>query len=360
MARRRLTPPAARPAAGGEAPSGPRPALGAGLEPGPPIARAAGEAARAGAETARAARELAEARAEGRVLVDVPLEAIEDGHLPRDRAPGAVPDEETRALMASLREHGQRTPAEVADLGTGRFGLISGWRRFTALRALFEETGEERFGVLRAIVRGDLGRGEGPAAFVAMVEENEIRVGLTPYERGRIAVLAAEQGAFASPEEAVETLFAAASRAKRSKIRRFAALHQALGDALRYPAHLSERLGLRAAEALKGGAAAEDRLRAGLALADPEGGPAAEAEALSAAVEAALRIGSGRGVSRAKPGRPQREVVSERRLGPGLTLTELREGRRVLFELSGEGAQDAAVLEKVRAALDGIAEGQGG
>jgi ParB family chromosome partitioning protein len=357
MARRRLAPPADRPAAAEEGAARRKAPAGV-LEPGPPIAFAAGEAARAGAETARAARELAEAKAEGRILIDVPLEAVEDGRLPRDRAPDAVPAEETHALMASLREHGQRTPAEVAPLRTGRYGLVSGWRRLAALRALHAETGDPRFGVLRAILRTDIADGQGPAAFVSMVEENEIRLGLTPYERGRIAVLAAEQGAFRSVEAAVDVLFAAGSKAKRSKIRRFAELHRALGDVLRHPTHLSERLGLRTAEALKAGPSAIRRLRGTLSAADPSRSPEAEAETLSRTLDAMLNPGPKPGVSRAKPGRPRRAVVAERRLGPGLTLTELREGDRVLFQLSGEAAGDERVLERMRAALE--AAGQEG
>lgn len=51
-----------------------------------------------------------------------------------------------------------------------------------------------------------------------MVEENEVRANLSHYERGRIAVLAAEQGHFTHVEEAVARLSGAASKAKRSKI----------------------------------------------------------------------------------------------------------------------------------------------
>jgi len=56
---------------------------------------------------------------------------------------------------------------------------------------------------------------------------------------------------FVSVEVAVDQLFAAASKAKRSKIRSFAAIHEALGDLLNFPTHLSERSGLQLATALR-------------------------------------------------------------------------------------------------------------
>ncbi|SDX92584.1 chromosome partitioning protein, ParB family [Albimonas donghaensis] len=362
MARRRLTLPAADDAPT-PAPAPRRPAAPFG---GAPIAAAAGEAARAGAEAARDARLLAQAEAEGRLLIDIPLDRIEAEHLARDRAPRAVEDEETEALVASLRAHGQRTPAEVLALGEGRYGLVSGWRRLGALRALHAQTGEPRFGVLRALVRG-AGQGDGPpadaAAYVAMVEENEIRVGLSPYERGRIAVVAAERGAFESVEAAVDRLFAAASKAKRSKIRSFATLHSGLGDLLLHAPRISERLGLRLADLLReGGPAVRREMRAALADADPEREAEGELALLARAAEAAAaRIGSwsepAEEVSRAKRGgRPRREEVFSRALVPGLRLTGYAEGERVVFELSGPRAGEPEVREKARALLERLGD----
>jgi ParB family chromosome partitioning protein len=58
-------------------------------------------------------------------------------------------------------------------------------------------------------------------AYVAMVEENEIRVGLSYYERARVAARAAEAGVFEDASAAIDVLFSTASKAKRSKIRSF-------------------------------------------------------------------------------------------------------------------------------------------
>jgi ParB family chromosome partitioning protein len=323
----------------------------------PPAARLAAEAASASAAALAEARKLAEAEAEGRVLIDIPLDAIEAGHLARDRLDGAVPDEDEAALIASIRAHGQRAPAEVVALEDGRWGLISGWRRLSALRALHQETGEARFSVLRAIPRGrdSAGRAD-PEAYLAMVEENEIRAGLSPYERGRIAVLAAGQGAFPSVSEAVNGLFGAASKAKRAKIRRFAELHEALGPDLRHPQAIPERLGLRLAEGLKAFEGAEEALRRALRAA-PEGRSAeAERAWLEDMVEALTPRSASRraGVSHAKPaGRPpsRREPLAE-----GLFLVETAGPKGVVFRLEGPRAADPEVLERARALLRRLSE----
>ena len=103
------------------------------------------------------------------------------------------------SLRESLRLHGQRTPIEVTPLvaeGHGAalpYGLISGWRRLQALKALHAATGEPRFATVQALVR----RPETAAdAYVTMVEENEIRLGLSHYERARVAALATARGVF--------------------------------------------------------------------------------------------------------------------------------------------------------------------
>jgi len=94
-----------------------------------------------------------------------------------------------------------------------------------------------------------------------MVEENEIRVGLSYYERARIAAKAADAGVHPDRRTAVRALFAAASRAKRSKIASFLALHDALDDRLRFPAAIPERLGLALSRALEADPSLREKLR---------------------------------------------------------------------------------------------------
>jgi hypothetical protein len=120
-----------------------------------PIAQIAGDSAVAAA-LREVTDELQAARAEGRLVQRLPLGAIEADHLVRDRI--ADNPEERLALQASIRARGQQTPVEVVDLGHGRYGLISGWRRLQALTALRTETGDERFATVQALLR----RPDGP------------------------------------------------------------------------------------------------------------------------------------------------------------------------------------------------------
>lgn len=212
--------------------------------PPPPIAQVAGDAAVTSA-LEQVAGELQSAKAEGRMILNVSLRDIDASYLVRDRL--VADDDDMATLKASLRARGQQTPIEVVELDEGRYGLISGWRRLTALMALFDETQDTRFGQIQCLIR----RPEGAAdAYLAMVEENEIRVGLSYYERARIAALAAEQGVYPTGQRAVKDLFASASRAKRSKIGAFLQVHDLLDMVLKFPTALTERFGLELSKAL--------------------------------------------------------------------------------------------------------------
>ncbi len=82
-----------------------------------------------------------------------------------------------------------------------------------------------------------------------MVEENEIRAELSPWERGRIAALAARQEIFPTIEEAVAKLYAAADRQKRARLRSLAHVVDELDGWLAAPERLSQRQALRLAAA---------------------------------------------------------------------------------------------------------------
>lgn len=208
-----------------------------------PIAQVAGDAS-AAAALQDLAGEVKRARDEGRMIQALPIMDVDAHHLVRDRM--MADEDELQVLMASLKARGQQTPIEVVETGKdesgqGRYGLISGWRRLTALRRLAEETGEARFETVQALIR----RPEtAEAAYTAMVEENEVRVGLTYYERARIAAKAVEQGVFDHERAALQELFASASRAKRSKIGAFLKLYHAADAVLQFPAAIPERLGV--------------------------------------------------------------------------------------------------------------------
>jgi hypothetical protein len=180
--------------------------------------------------------------------------------LARDRI--ADNPEERLALQASIHARGQQTPVEVVDLGKGRNGLISGWRRLRALTTLREETGDERFATVQALLR----RPDGAAsAYLAMVEENEIRVGLGHYERAQIAARAVEQGVYPGLEAALNRVYQNVSRVKRSRIRSFVTVYQTLNGSLRFPAAPPERVGLSLAQALEADAGLADRMKTAFA-----------------------------------------------------------------------------------------------
>lgn len=309
------------------------------LGPSVPIARVAGDAA-ASAALAELAGALADARSEGRLVERLPLDAVETGWLMRDRAsPGQPDDPDLAALVESLRSHGQRSPIEVAETAPGRYGLISGWRRVTALRQLRAETGEARFATVLAFLR----RPEtAEAAYVAMVEENEIRLGLSFYERARIVAKSVEAGVFPAPQEALRHLFATASRAKRSKVGSFLRIYQVLGDGLRFPEALSERQGLAVAKALEEEPGFAARLQAALARAAP-----ATAEAERDTIAAALAAGAA-APRKAAPATPGTAAPAAEEIRPGVFLS--RRAGRVL--LSGPGV-DAALCERLERWLRG-------
>jgi ParB family transcriptional regulator, chromosome partitioning protein len=298
-----------------------------------PIARVAAEAAAASAfeevaETLRAARE------GGRMVLDLPLDQVAADHLTRDRlAPRALAeDEEMAALKASIREHGQRAPIDVVALkGPLPFGLISGWRRLAALRTLHAETGEAHFATVRALVTRPESAG---AAYLAMVEENELRVGLSQYERARLAALAAARGVFPSENAALHALFAGSSRPKLSRIRAFLELFHALDGVLRFPQAIPERLGLALAERLREGQGPQIA--------------AALADAAPATPEAELAL-----LARlAAPPRSAPAPKAAEDILPGVRLEARRRGDRLMLTLKGRGVTPELEARLRRALAD--------
>ncbi|MCZ0960916.1 ParB/RepB/Spo0J family partition protein [Paracoccus benzoatiresistens] len=321
-----------------------RPSIGPGIAP---IAQVAAETAAlsaAGDADARAARardqvdaeRLRQAEEQGLLIVELPLDQIDEGAMIRDRM--VMSEDEMQELRLSIAANGLRLPIEVFALGTpeGRkagYGLLSGYRRLHAVRALRELTRDAKYDRIRALIRP---KAEADAAFVAMVEENEVREELSHFERGRIAVIAANQGAFANVEDAVNRLFATGSKAKRSKVRSFALIFEELGDMLRFPEALTEKRGLRLSAALREGA--ESRLRKALSAGSP--GDAEEEwlllEPVLAQVEGAPR-------SPARGGRPRTKAPVQYgwiddltiRTTSGITIRRARDGNAHVLRLEG-------------------------
>lgn len=337
--RKRLSP--ARPGAHPPA----EPATGRGLlASAPPIAQVAADSSTAAA-LAEVSGALEAARDEGRLIQALPLAAVEDDYLMRDRM--VADPEEMAALKASLAARGQQTPIEVVALPSGRYGLISGWRRVRALRDLLAEGGPDT--VLALLRRPDTAAD----AYAAMVEENEIRVGLSYYERARVVVRAVEAGVFADEPAALKGLFATASRAKRSKIGSFTGLYRQLDRHLRFPAVLTERQGLALAKRLDQEPAALARLKDRLRKLD-----AADASAEQAALARFLSPG---GAAQPAPAPAPKPAV--RRTGPppdpkgaevapGVFLSGLSSPDGGEIVLAGPGV-DTAFVDQLRTWMGG-------
>jgi ParB family chromosome partitioning protein len=307
------------------------------LRPIAPIAAIAAEAAaqsEAEDPTTRAdAERYRKALADGMMVEALALDHIAADDILRDRA--VIDADEMAELKTSIATHGLRLPIEVYPITEPNkgfsYGLISGWRRLTALRELRTETGDPRYGTIKALIRKPDSAAD---AYISMVEENEIRADISQYERGRIAVLAAEQGAFDSYSDAVGALFASGSKAKRSKIRSFALLHETLGDVLRFPAALSERQGLQLAGMVKAGQGG--RLRDALAQAHP--GDATDEWAL---LEGAVK--PTQPTLQPKPSAPRTAPTphSRRSLPQGVSLIHERNGTGHVLRLEGAGVTEA-------------------
>lgn len=274
------------------------------VRPAPPIA---GQAAESAAQAAldEVSETLSRARSEGRMVITLPLAQIDTGHLVRDRLP--VEDGELEALVQSLRSRGQQTPVEVTPLGKDRYGLISGWRRCQALSRVHGDTAE-----VLALVRHPETSG---AAYVAMVEENEIRTGLSFYERARVVVKTVENRVYASEKEALIALFGHVPRARRSKVKSFISIVRALDSELRFPQAISERAGLALAKALDQDATLAGKMTARLSKELPQ-----NAEAEQALIAACLAGQTAK--KQALKGALEANSPSEIR--PGLILKESR------------------------------------
>lgn len=313
--------------------SGPAAGLAGGMRP--PIADVAGDAA-----TAAALHELSDmvnkARDDRRIIQKLPLGAIVDDHLMRDRLAMAVDLGEMETLIASLKERGQQVAIEVSDLGDGKYGLISGWRRLQALREIAAETPD--LDTVLAIVRDP---DDAADAYQSMVEENEIRVGLSFYERARIVVQSVNAGVFRADRVALKKLFGAVPKSKRSKINAFIPLVSALDGALPYPAAISEKQGLALSKALTGDEARAEMLRAAFLTDVPE-----SAQAQSERITAFLRPPSAK--PKVSNPTPSADVHYIR---DGLTM-RVQKGGKVLLE--GERMTEPHFLQKLKDALNNL------
>ncbi|HUS54947.1 MAG TPA: hypothetical protein VMY41_13220 [Thermohalobaculum sp.] len=187
----------------------------------------------------------------------IPLAEIDGGALTRDRS--GLDQDALNELRASIAASGLRMPIEIFPLtepkvqASGppqRYGLLSGFRRLYAYQAQFEQTGQPRYATNPAFLRT---RGTMAEALAAVVEENEIRAAISPWERGRIVWLAHRQEVFGTIEEAVAKLYPAANKFKRSRLRSLAHLVEELDGLLTNPESLSQQRLLRIDAAFRAG-----------------------------------------------------------------------------------------------------------
>ena len=196
---------------------------------------------------------------------------------------------------------------------------------------------------------------EADAAFAAMVEENEVRAELSHFERGRIAVIAAQQGAFANTEEAVNRLYATGSKAKRSKVRSFALIFEELGDMLEFPEDLTEKRGLRVSAALRLGA--EAQLREALS-----GRPAKDSDEEWAALEPIIvgfesgpRDASRGGRPKSKPKELGWTNAKTLQLSSGITIRWAQDSRGHILRFEGRGI-DSEIMKSLMTEIRNLLE----
>ncbi len=170
----------------------------------------------------------------------IPLDLIKSEKLTRDRVSGR--DEEIDELKSSIRDIGLSNPIRVEKLEQG-YELIQGYRRLTAFRELYEETGDPAYA---AIPSGINASGEQiQQLYRRMVDENLVRRAVS---FGEMAVLAiayrSEDPTVESYDRAVELLFASSGRQRRSYIKSFVRLIQQVGGQLEHPEALPRAQGL--------------------------------------------------------------------------------------------------------------------
>lgn len=254
----------------------------------------------------------------------LPLAAIDEDAVPRDRS--VIDAAKLAELQRSIAASGLRQPVEVFATRSG-YGLISGFRRLMAYRAL-EELHGHRYGRIPAFLRPaeDVAQ-----AFARVIEENDIRAGLSAWERGRTLVVAGEAG-FDTLDAALAGLYPHADRRKRARLRQLAEVVEAFDGAFEAPELWSENRLLRLSSVLRLGW--DEIVREALAHA----APGAEWEAIAPVVAEAEALPA---PERATPNRPRRLV----RLPRGLTIRRERNAAGYVLHITGRGATDALVGE---------------
>jgi ParB family chromosome partitioning protein len=193
-------------------------------------------------ENDRLAHEHVRLKKQGLITDLIPLDAIRFSKLTRDRRTDRDP--ELDELKESIRSIGLSNPIRVEATADG-YELVQGYRRFSAFRELYEETGDPAFAKIPA---GLIATGEAlENLYRRMVDENLVRKDISFGEMAQLALNYAQDAATdcETVEDAVAKLYASAGRQKRSYIRHFATLLSEIGKHVKFPEAIPRALGLQ-------------------------------------------------------------------------------------------------------------------
>jgi len=193
------------------------------------------------AENDRLAHEFVRLKKLGLVVDRIPLDLIKTTKLTRDRSQSRDP--ELDELVLSIRSLGLSNPIRVEQDGDG-YQLVQGYRRLSAYRALYQETGDALFAAIPAglVAHGETLQG----LYRRMVDENLVRRDISFAEMAQLALsYLQDSGTEATTlEQAIGTLYASTGRQKRSYVRHFAELLEKIGADLKFAEVIPRALGL--------------------------------------------------------------------------------------------------------------------
>lgn len=314
--------------------------------------------ARIRAENDALAHEHVRLKRAGLIMDMIPVHMVDATKLVRDRS--AKADDSLAELKASIMAIGLSNPIRVERRENGRYELIQGWRRLQAFREL---EGEYQDGRFTHIPAGYVAAGDAlPTSYRRMVDENLIRKDVSFAEMARLA-----QAYAADPEtgcedvdRAVATLFRSAGYQKRSYIRAFADLLDAIGDALKHPEAIGRNLGLDLRKRIEADPDAAAALRAALKAA-PMRSEAEELAILRSGLAAAPKRSAGQGASAASRSAARAKTTLRVATAEGEMKCVAANGRIEIRGAADFSAVESRRLEAAVAAfIEALAPGQGG
>lgn len=271
------------------------------------------------AENDRLAHEHVRLKSAGLVTDLLPLGSIRTTKLTRDRKGGR--DDELDELKASIRDIGLSNPIRVEAVGEGAYELIQGYRRLMAFRELYEETQEDQFAQIPAGLSAQGQQLE--LLYRRMVDENLVRRNISFAEMAALvrAYVSDPETQCGDVDQALAELFGSISRQKKSYIRHFVTLLDAIGSRLKFPEAIPRALGLQLEKRISSeeGAAAKIRSALAAAMATTE---ATELSVLGDHVHASRKV-----PQPPKPGKAVAKTTFRQNVRGGVVRCAAAEGR---------------------------------